>query len=78
MRDDINVVYTQNLKDKMSEGSLKKSMSIENVVENIEVNQSVINRTKTDDIEIAKKLSKSYLLNVQIIMIHGWKLDLPP
>ena len=26
----------------MSEGNLKKSMSIENVVENIEVNQSVI------------------------------------
>ena len=76
MQDDINVVYTQNLKDKMSEGNLKKSMSIENVVENIEVNQSVINRTKTDDIEIAKKLAKILsLLNVQIIMIHGWKLD---
>ena len=58
MQDDINVVYTQNLKDKMSEGNLKKSMSIENVVENLEVNQSVVNRTKTDDIEIAKKLSK--------------------
>ena len=38
MRDDINVVYTQNLKDKMSYAHNIKSMSIENVVENIEVN----------------------------------------
>ena len=31
MQDDINVTYTQNLKEKMSESNLKKSMSIENV-----------------------------------------------
>ena len=55
MQDDINVVYTENLKEKMSEGNLKKSMSIEDVTEPI--NPVVISRAKTHDIEIAKELS---------------------
>ena len=55
MQDDINVTYTQNLKEKMSEGNLKKSMSVENVSEPI--NPVVVNRAKTHDIEISKKLA---------------------
>ena len=55
MQDDINVVYTENLKAKMSEGNLKKSMSVENVSEPL--NPVVINRAKTHDIEISKKLA---------------------
>ena len=55
MQDDINVVYTENLKAKMSEGNLKKSMSVENVSEPL--NQVVIDRAKTHDIEISKKLA---------------------
>ncbi len=56
MQDDINVVYAQNLKQKMSETNLKKSMSIENVSTENE-NMEVVNRAKTHDIEIAKKLA---------------------
>ena len=56
MQDDINVTYTQNLKEKMSESNLKKSMSIENVATENE-NMEVVNRAKTHDIEIAKKLA---------------------
>ena len=55
MQDDINVVYTENLKAKMSEGNLKKSMSVENVTEPL--NPVVIDRAKTHDIEISKKLA---------------------
>ena len=56
LQNEITVEYTENLKSKMSGGNLKKSMSIENVpaqTENIEV----VNRAKTHDIEIAKKLA---------------------
>ena len=55
MQDDINVVYTENLKEKMSEGNLKKSMSVESMGEPI--NPVVVNRAKTHDIEISKKLA---------------------
>jgi len=55
MQDDINVVYTGNLKEKMSEGNLKKSMSVESVSEPL--SQVVIDRAKTHDIEISKKLA---------------------
>ena len=55
MQDDINVVYTENLKAKMSEGNLKKSMSVESIGEPL--NPVVIDRAKTHDIEISKKLA---------------------
>ena len=55
MQDDINVVYTENLKAKMSEGNLKKSMSVESIGEPL--NPVVVNRAKTHDIEISKKLA---------------------
>jgi P4 family phage/plasmid primase-like protien len=58
MQDDINVVYTGNLKEKMSEGNLKKSMSVENIGSDGPINQHVVERAKTHDIEIAKKLAQ--------------------
>ena len=54
MQDDINVTYTQNLKEKKV--VTLRSMSIENVATENE-NMEVVNRAKTHDIEIAKKLA---------------------
>jgi P4 family phage/plasmid primase-like protien len=56
LQNEITVEYTENLKNKMSGGNLKKSMSIENVPAQTE-NMEVVNRAKTHDIEIAKKLA---------------------
>ena len=56
LQNEITVEYTENLKSKMSGGNLKKSMSIENVPAQTE-NMEVVNRAKTHDIEIAKKLA---------------------
>ena len=56
LQEEINVEYTENLKSKMSSGNLKKSMSTENVSTEAP-NSEVVNRAKTHDIEIAKKLA---------------------
>ena len=54
-QEEITVGYTEYLTSKMSNGNLKKTLSMENV--DSEVNPYIVNKTKAYDIEVAKKLT---------------------
>ena len=53
---DINVVYTENLKNKLKTKKLKNSTSMESV-ESIEIHPAVLTATQKHDLDMAKKLS---------------------
>ena len=55
LQDEITVGYTEYLRNKMSSGNLKKSLSMENV-NTSEVNPYILSRTKEYDNNVAKKL----------------------